>query len=266
MENTDNTKDLKDFYDEVYLRGEDSHYTKLLLAEGKVTLEKLAVLGEIDWNGKRVLDVGCGTGELAELIAKRGAVEVTGVDFSKEAIKTARSIRDHTNLGFACIDVLNVFGNFDVVVALGMLEHVADPRAFLEKFKSLLAPNGSLIITSPNWANTRGNILMALKYLCNARITLADRHYFTPVDFEKWAKELQLELSWKTVDHEWGQGQKLLKDFERRLPNIAKEIPEKISDAGIGEFLDWITHRVLPLETSTAHGGAIGVYHFKETK
>ena len=259
-----NTKEMKDFYDEVYRKGEDSHYTKLLLAEGKVTLEKLAVLSEIDWKGKRVLDVGCGTGELAELIAKRGAKEVVGIDFSEEAIRVARSLRNHDHLSFEYGDVMDETGRYDVVVALGMLEHTPDPLVFLKKFKSLLAPKGSLVITAPNWANPRGYMLMTLKYLCDARITLADLHYFTPVDFETWAKVLRMHLSWKTVDHEWGQGHKLLKDFERRLPSIRNEIPEKISETGIGGFIDWIADRVLPLETSTAHGGAVGVYHYKK--
>src|SRR3989344_2865602 len=184
MKNTD----LKIFYDKVYKKGEGKHYTKLLLKSGNISIDKKAVVGEVAWSGKKVLDVGCGTGELAGIIAGKNAAQVLGVDYSLNAILIAKKTHVRNNLSFACVNAENISGRFDVVTSLGTLEHFDDPLSLLKKFKHLLRPGGSIIVVSPNWSNPRGYMLMTLKHLFYAKITRADLHYFTPLDFQNWAK------------------------------------------------------------------------------
>ena len=210
------------------------------------------------------MDAGCGTGELAYEIARAGAHEVIGIDYSREAIAVAGKTYSHPNLRYRCDDLSGVQEKFDVIVSLGTLEHLDDPFVALKNLKSKLKPRGSLIITCPNWTNPRGYILLALKFLFNAPITRADLHYLTPVEFESWARHLRMKLSWRTVEQEWGHGEKMLLDFSRRLPKIFHDMRANVSEKKIGEFIKWLRIYAVPLEKDTNHGGAVALYHLKK--
>ncbi|TSD03519.1 MAG: 3-demethylubiquinone-9 3-methyltransferase [Parcubacteria group bacterium Greene0714_36] len=223
------------------------------------------VLKAISWKGKRVLDAGCGTGELAYRIARRGAEFVHGVDFSKEAIAVAVRHYSSANLVYACADLGTVREKFDVIVSLGTLEHMDNPFACLRALKAMLKPDGQIIVTCPNWTNPRGYMLLTLWYLFRARITLADLHYFTPIEFIGWARKLNMTLSWRTVDQDWAHGEKLIADLTRRLPNVMRDSKLPTTEARIKEFIAWVARHVLPLEKDAPHTGAIGVYHLRKT-
>ncbi len=254
-------KDLKAFYDAVYRKGENGHYSKLLLG-GKITEEKRKILKVVSWKGKRVLDIGCGTGELAYLIAKKGVKEVLGVDYSNEAIAIAQETYQQKNLRYECVDVSSIKDSFDVITLVGVLEHIDEPFVLLKKLKALLKPKGSIIVTCPNWSNPRGYILLALKHLFDAKITLADIHYFTPVEFQVWAKELKMSLVWDTIEHDWGHGKKLVADLRKRLPNVLKD-HSTVSLRHIESLITWVDEHVSALEKTQKMNGATGFYHFK---
>ena len=82
-------KELETFYQAVYLKGEKKHFTPFL-AKGNTSTEAQEVINEIDWDDKTVLDVGCGTGNFANAVAKKGAKHVLGIDFAEEAIRIAK--------------------------------------------------------------------------------------------------------------------------------------------------------------------------------
>jgi 2-polyprenyl-3-methyl-5-hydroxy-6-metoxy-1,4-benzoquinol methylase len=254
--------DLKAFYDSVYRKGEDDHYTKLLLSKGKHAVDKMAVLAELDWKRKRVLDVGCGTGEFAFLAAQHGASTVVGLDYAPEAVAIAQEKYKVPGLRYECGAVEHISGTYDVIVSMGTIEHMDAPLVVLRHLKTLLAPGGVMIITCPNWSNPRGYILMTLYLLLDAKITLADIHFFTPRDFEFFAQELQMQLTWSTFDHEWAHGGKLLDDLARRLPGVAKDSHLNIDGAHIERLLHWLRDRALPLEVDHTHSGAIALYRF----
>lgn len=102
--------------------------------------------------GRRALDVGCGAGLLAEPLARLGA-EVTGVDAAPENIAAARV---HAAAGGLAIDyregeVGRLEGErFDLVVSMEVVEHVADPGAFVATLAGLLADDGLLVLSTPN--------------------------------------------------------------------------------------------------------------------
>ncbi|MBX4210357.1 methyltransferase domain-containing protein [Candidatus Parcubacteria bacterium] len=257
-------KDLKAFYDGVYLKGEDTHYTKLLLSSQKMTPEKDAILSEIQWKGKRVLDIGCGTGELSYYISKRGVKKVTGIDYSDVAIRIAKQNYTGKNLEYKCEDIGNISGTFDVIIIVGVLEHIDDPFKFLKDVKKMLSPKGSIIVTCPNWSNARGYILLVLKELFGAKITLADIHYLTPIEFIDWSKKIGMKLNWKTIEQSWGHGQKMITDFEKRLPNIAKDFKSFMKPEQVSRFIGWLKTHVPQLETDQKFSGAVGFYHMKK--
>jgi SAM-dependent methyltransferase len=255
--------DLRGLYESIYRKGEREHYTPLLLQPGSVPEAFVAVLALVDWTGKRVVDVGCGTGDMCWLVANAGARAVVGIDYAEAAIDEA--IRKHAapNLTFICGDVKDIEGNFDVIVSNGTLEHMDSPFATLQMLKGLLNPGGSLILTCPNWLNPRGYMLQVLWHFFRAPITLADLHYLGPLDFVDWAKELDMDLQWFTVDHDWGSGMKMVDDFKRRLPNVARDAGWAIPGERLEEFLSWLERRVVPFRSEGLHEGAVGVYHLR---
>lgn len=100
---------------------------------------------------KRALDVGCGAGLLAEPLARLGA-EVTGIDGSPEVIAVARDHADRQGLAidYRVGDVHDLDGQFDLVTCMEVIEHVADPAAFVGALARRLAPGGLLIMSTPN--------------------------------------------------------------------------------------------------------------------
>ena len=101
--------------------------------------------------GKSALDVGCGAGLLAEPLARLGA-RVTGIDASPEVIAVAHGHADRTGLAidYRVADVQKLEGQFDLITAMEVIEHVADPAAFVTALARLLAPNGLLVMSTPN--------------------------------------------------------------------------------------------------------------------
>ncbi|GAA0734592.1 bifunctional 2-polyprenyl-6-hydroxyphenol methylase/3-demethylubiquinol 3-O-methyltransferase UbiG [Sphingomonas japonica] len=102
--------------------------------------------------GKRALDIGCGAGLLTEPLARLGA-EVTGIDAAPENITVAAA---HARAAGLTIDYRTgdlaavAEANFDLVTALEVVEHVADPEAFVAAIAQVLAPGGMVILSTPN--------------------------------------------------------------------------------------------------------------------
>jgi SAM-dependent methyltransferase len=90
-----------------------------------------------------VLDVGCGPGHYAVELAKSGAAEVIGIDFSQTMIDLARRNAAKENLEnrcrFQCADFLlfQAEKKFDFVILMGLMDYVADARSIVEKAVSL---------------------------------------------------------------------------------------------------------------------------------
>jgi 2-polyprenyl-6-hydroxyphenyl methylase/3-demethylubiquinone-9 3-methyltransferase len=99
--------------------------------------------------GMRLADIGCGGGLAAEPMARLGFA-VTGVDAAAEAIVVARDHAEASGLAIdyriGDVDTAAATGDhFDVVLALEIIEHVADREAFLAGIARLLAPGGLFI-------------------------------------------------------------------------------------------------------------------------
>jgi 2-polyprenyl-6-hydroxyphenyl methylase/3-demethylubiquinone-9 3-methyltransferase len=110
--------------------------------------------------GKTALDVGCGAGLLTEPLARLGA-KVTGIDASPEVIAVARQHAEAMGLGVDYVvgDVQELEGEFDLITCMEVIEHVADPAAFLHALAARLAPGGLLIMSTPN-ATARSRFMM----------------------------------------------------------------------------------------------------------
>jgi 2-polyprenyl-3-methyl-5-hydroxy-6-metoxy-1,4-benzoquinol methylase len=99
--------------------------------------------------GARVVDMSCGEGYGSAVLA-RTAASVVGVDANPEAHEHARLRYTQANLRFERDLVESFVEPCDAVVFLQTIEHVEDPGAILEHFKSMLAPGGVAYVSTPN--------------------------------------------------------------------------------------------------------------------
>ena len=101
--------------------------------------------------GKTALDVGCGAGLLAEPLARLGA-QVTGLDASAELIAVAQEHARARGLKivYRAGELAELEGQFDLITCMEVIEHVADPAAFVGALAKRLAPAGLLVMSTPN--------------------------------------------------------------------------------------------------------------------
>jgi 2-polyprenyl-6-hydroxyphenyl methylase/3-demethylubiquinone-9 3-methyltransferase len=102
--------------------------------------------------GKAALDIGCGAGLVCEPLARLGA-EVTGVDAAAENVAAAAAHAEGVGLDIRYmageVGGLDI-GTFDLVTCVEVIEHVADKPAFLRDVAARLAPDGLLVMSTPN--------------------------------------------------------------------------------------------------------------------
>jgi 2-polyprenyl-6-hydroxyphenyl methylase/3-demethylubiquinone-9 3-methyltransferase len=101
--------------------------------------------------GRTALDVGCGAGLLAEPLARLGA-NVTGIDAAAEVIAVARehAAAQGLEIDYSVGAVEEIGGHFDLITCMEVIEHVADPAAFVKALAKRLAPDGLLVMSTPN--------------------------------------------------------------------------------------------------------------------
>ena len=104
--------------------------------------------------GKRVLDIACGEGYGANLLAFV-ASKVIGVDLDAGTIAHAKAKYRRRNLHFvqgSCTEIPCEDHSIDLVASFETIEHISEHDAFLSEIKRVLAPGGILVISSPHKA------------------------------------------------------------------------------------------------------------------
>jgi 2-polyprenyl-6-hydroxyphenyl methylase / 3-demethylubiquinone-9 3-methyltransferase len=102
--------------------------------------------------GKSALDVGCGAGLLSEPLARLGA-NVTGVDAAPEnaAAASLHAAQSGLDIDYRSGELAaQGLGRFDLVTSMEVIEHVADPAAFIAELAAHLKPDGLMILSTPN--------------------------------------------------------------------------------------------------------------------
>jgi len=113
--------------------------------------------------GKNALDAACGSGYGSALLAATAA-SVVGVDVAPDAVEYARRRYGSEKAAFAQADCLALPfapGQFDLIVAFEIIEHLQDAEGFLRELKRVLAPAGLLLLSTPNrlyYTEDRGEV------------------------------------------------------------------------------------------------------------
>jgi SAM-dependent methyltransferase len=109
----------------------------------------LALLPDV--NGRRVLDLGCGAGQLAHYLAARGAAEVIGVDVSERMLELAHTQWAHPRVSYQRRSIEEVSfapARFDLVVSVLALHYVDDYRRLVARIAEWLVPGGVVVYST----------------------------------------------------------------------------------------------------------------------
>lgn len=255
---------LQEKYNQVYKDGAYQNFWSFLPYEES---NGIIYMGG-NWEGKNVLEIGCGEGDLSSLMAYHGAI-VTAIDYSEEAINIANHKYNLQNVIFQCADYKKIKNKYDRVVMQGVLEHMDNVYDTLKYIReNLLTIDGDIITSSPSFLNIRGVIWMTLQLLFDVPMSLTDVHYLNIRDFETFAEGLNMKLNYISCEHDWGNGGKLIEDLRKRIPKALSDInmPNKAD-----KLMEWLEKHLPYFDYNSElifkkpeNAGAVMVYRLKK--
>ena len=160
--------------------------------------------------GKRVLDVGCGGGILAESMAKRGAT-VLGIDMGQAPLAVAQLHAQRNNVSgidYRQVPVEQLAQeqphSFDVVTCMEMLEHVPDPSSIIKACQQLVKPDGHVFFSTIN-RNPKSYLfaIVGAEYILQLlpKGTHDYKKFIRPSELATWIRAAQLQLKESTGLH-----------------------------------------------------------------
>lgn len=159
---------------------------------------------KVQLKGKKVVDIGCGGGILAESMATRGA-DVTGIDLSERPIAVAKLhlLESGEKVDYRLISAealaLEQAEQFDCVMCMEMLEHVPDPHSTINACAALVKPGGWVFFSTLN-RNPKSYLfaIIGAEYILNMlpKGTHDYKRFITPAELSALARNAGLQ----TVD------------------------------------------------------------------
>ncbi len=146
-------------FDDLY---EDERFLVRLLRPGLFRRRELAVETVRSYTDPSVLDVGCGSGRIGELVLEAGTASYLGIDFSEPMIEMSRRRLERFGpvVELVCGDFLEVpvERRFDVVLALGLFDYLPDAARFARRMFDLCEDGGSMVASFPAWSPVKGPV------------------------------------------------------------------------------------------------------------
>ena len=219
-----NINELRDKYDNIYLNNNKKYFSKYINGEDISETNKTILNNLPNLTDKVIVDLGCGEGELINMIAKLGAKKAIGIDYSLPAIEIARNKFCEVNLNFECSNIDDFNEQGDIFITNGTLEHLDSPAETLKHIKNKLKKNGLVFITCPHFYNLRGFIWVTLNKLLDVPMSLTDIHNITPFDIETWAAQGGLTLlKQESYDLNRANGDLMINDMDKRITNALRD-------------------------------------------
>lgn len=140
---------MKDYYEDLWERLPDELHPPDLTLRRRFAVANVAA-------GDRVLDLGCGSGDLTADLAHTGA-DIVGVEVAEAALRRAHAGHPELDLRLAPIDgaLPLADGSVDVVWSSEVIEHVGDTGRWLSEVRRVLVPRGRLLLTTPSHGRLR---------------------------------------------------------------------------------------------------------------
>jgi len=152
----------------------DSYPNPLIELEQEVVPDMAGDVG-----GKRILDIGCGTGRYSAQFAQGGAA-VTGVDFSRHMLKIAQKKTPCLQLIQADLKQLPFTGGFDLILCSLVLSHIENLFAAISEIARVVSPGGTIIISDLRtdfWLKKNKTIRIFKNFSTNAyKHTISNYH------------------------------------------------------------------------------------------
>jgi SAM-dependent methyltransferase len=146
-------------FDHLY---DEEHALQRALRPGLFNRREFALEVARSYEAPRVLDVGGGSGRIGELFLDEGASRYVDVDLSDSMLDLARKrlarFGDKVTLIQGDFLETAIPGSFDVALALGYFDYIANAPAHVHRTSELLAPGGSVVASFPRWTWTKGPI------------------------------------------------------------------------------------------------------------
>lgn len=192
------------------------------------------VVGLIGTRPARILDLGCGTGDLGKRLKSLGNHFICGVTYSEEEAKLARASLDQVLVADLNFFEPRAMEPFDIIICSHVLEHLYEPQDFLRRLHPYLRPEGKLIIALPNVLFWR----QRLKFLAGTfRYTdggLLDRTHFRFFDNVS-ARSLPAEAGYR-VSRFFADGSLPMPIMRKILPS---RLTRKIDLWSVSRFPGW---------------------------
>jgi methionine biosynthesis protein MetW len=159
--------------------------------------EAPALIAEFVPREGRVLEVGCGAGNVALVVQELRRARVLGIEPDAERANRAKSRGIEVIHGYLTSELARTLGRFDAVIFADVLEHLPDPLPLLQLGCSLLAPRGVVVISVPNvahwsvrWALVRGRF----DYDEFGIMDATHLRWFTADSMRRWLRNAGLEV------------------------------------------------------------------------
>lgn len=153
-----------------------------------------------DWNGRKVLEIGCGTGRITQALAEWGA-EITATDISQEMLKVARSrfdnapdLRKPTFRFMSVFDIDIDMKEFDYVIMINVLGRLSKSKEAIKEIAVRMSPDASFCFSYPSLTS----IFLPFGLLVNLRNKSLFRevtsHWYLPGTIESFCFQAGLQI------------------------------------------------------------------------
>jgi methionine biosynthesis protein MetW len=185
------------------------------------------VLAAVPLSGKRILDVGCGTGRLGKQLKERQSCHVTGITNAGEEARAARTWLDEVHE----IDLEQFAGlgegkGFDVLVLSHILEHIRSPETLLSSILRYAVPRATVVVALPNvlmWKQRLEFLRGRFRYAESGIMDRTHVHFFDRAGALLMIRESGLAMERSETTGGW-PGSRLLGPMKSTLDRLAVNI------------------------------------------